>query len=85
MTGRVEEALDMLVSCLEGWQFKAQTLRALKKHLHPEFFARLINRLVERKLLDWEQQEVLCHLSAGAPAPVGFKVGFNMDLHSNSS
>jgi hypothetical protein len=74
-TGRVEEAINLLVGCLQGWQFKKQTLKALKRHLHPEFFARLVNRLVEERIFDCK--DVLGHLAA---PPVGQNVGLNMNL-----
>ncbi|OWA50874.1 hypothetical protein BV898_15377 [Hypsibius exemplaris] len=74
-TGRVEEAITLLVDCLEGWQFKKQTLKALKRHLHPEFFARLVNRLVEKRMFDCK--DVLGHLAQPSD---GQRVGLNMDL-----
>ncbi|XP_055354036.1 uncharacterized protein LOC129599749 [Paramacrobiotus metropolitanus] len=80
--GRVDEAIAVLTGCLQQWQFRKQTLRALKRHLHPELFARLVSSLVERRLCDC--QDVLSHLSAAAPRPPASRVGLNMDLQPPS-
>lgn len=75
-TGQVEEALRILVRCLHGWEFKKQTLRALKRHLHPEFFVQLVNKLVQEESYDCK--DVLGHLSA--PVARHYEVGLNMSL-----